>query len=68
MADRKKELEIIRSSGVINPKMTMGEVLATSERLEALNPGALAAWTLISKDYVYKGDALQEEIEQVVTR
>lgn len=56
MADRSKSIEYLQKSGVVNTKMTLGEMLEHSAKLESLNPGSLAAWTFISPNYVYTGD------------
>lgn len=64
MTERGKALEVIQKSGVLNPKLTLGEILEISSRLEAIDVDPLAAWTFISPQYVYKGDkeALTDEI------
>jgi hypothetical protein len=68
MTDHGKSLEIIRQSGALNLKMTLDEVLSVSSRLSVLNEGSLAAWTFISPNYVYTGDAVEKGIDQVITR
>ena len=39
-----------------------------SLELSRLNPGDLAAWTFISPDYVYKGDAALKDMGEVIQR
>ena len=67
MADRSQSLMLIQKSGVVNTKMTLGEILEISSQLERLNPGSLAAWTFISPNYVYTGDDKIQDIGQVVS-
>ncbi len=66
MADRIKALELMQKSGIVNTKISLGEIMETAGRLEALNPGELAGWTLLSKDYLYTGAAM-EDLGQKVT-
>lgn len=68
MSDRAKALEVLQKSGVLNPKMTLGEIMDTASRLEALNPGDLVSWTLISRDFVYKGGLTEEIQDQFQSR
>jgi hypothetical protein len=68
MRDHGKSLEIIRQSGALNLKMSLDEVLAVSSRLSVLNEGDLAAWTFISPNYVYTGDAIEKVVDQVATK
>lgn len=69
MPDRAKAIEYLQQSGVVNTKMTLGEMLAHSAKLEAMNPGALAAWTFISPDYVYTGGDLEKIVRpEIITR
>ena len=56
MSDNGKALEIIKKSGVLNSKLTLGEIMEVSARLESLDIDALAAWTFIGPNWVYKGD------------
>ena len=66
MTERGKALEVIQKSGVLNPKLTLGEIMDISSRLEAIEVDPLAAWTFISPNYVYKGD--KEALMDDVTR
>lgn len=68
MSDHEKSIAAIRKSGLLNPKMTLDELMDVSSELSRLNPGDLAAWTFISPDYVYKGDAAMKGIEDVIQR
>lgn len=69
MADRAKSLEYLQKSGVVNTKMTLGEMLEHSAKLETLNPGSLAAWTFISPNYVYTGDEVADVVNKgIITR
>jgi hypothetical protein len=69
MADRAKSIEYLQKSGVVNTKMTLGEMLEHAARLETLNPGSLAAWTFISPNYVYTGDeSVKVDPGNVITR
>lgn len=64
MSDRGKALEVIQKSGVLNPKMSLGEIMDVAGKLDALDTGALAAWTFISPHYVYTGDDKVDLMEQ----
>ena len=64
MSDKSRALEIIKKSGVLNPKMTLGEILEVSIRLDSLDIDTVADWTFISPNYVYKGNALAIDQKQ----
>jgi hypothetical protein len=60
-ADRDQQaMELIRSSGVLNPSMTLDQVMALTQRLsalEAVEPGAVAARhtdTFIHRHFIFK--------------
>lgn len=61
MTDRAKAIEVIRSSGVLNEKMSLGDIMNVANRLEELDPGALASWTFIGPNWVYKGDDISTD-------
>ncbi len=64
MSEREEAMKLIQSSGIINPKVTLGEIMEVSSKLDILNPGDLAAWTLLSRDFLYKG-SLMDQLDQV---
>lgn len=55
-SNRSKALEIIKKSGVVNPNISLGEIMDISSRLDIIDDGTLSAWTFVSPNYVYKGD------------
>ncbi len=57
MTDKGKALEIIKKSGILNSKMTLGEIMEVSSRLDSLDFDSLAAWTFVGPNWVYTGDA-----------
>ena len=58
MSDNRKALEVIQSSGILNPKMTLADIMEVSSRLEAIDIEPLGAWTFVGPNWVYKGDAV----------
>lgn len=56
MTENGKALEVIQKSGILNPKMTLGDIMEVSSRLDSLDLDPLAAWTFIGPNWVYKGD------------
>lgn len=55
MSDDGKALEIIQKSGILNPKMTLGEIMEVSSRLDTLDIDTVAGWTFVGPNWVYKG-------------
>lgn len=66
MVDRSQSLALIQKSGLVNTKMTLGEVLEISAQLERLDPSSVADWTFISPHYIYKGDDVAKRFDQNV--
>ncbi|MBZ4021905.1 hypothetical protein CKO11_05455 [Rhodobacter sp. TJ_12] len=66
MSNRAKAIEYLQKSGVVNTKMTLGEMLEHSAKLEEISPGDLAAWTFVSPDYVYTGSEVEKDKPQIV--
>lgn len=66
MVDRSQSLALIQKSGLVNTKMTLGEVLEIAGQLEKMDPGSVAEWTFISPHYIYKGDDLAKRFDQNV--
>lgn len=63
-----RAMEMIVKSGMFAREFGMRELVQVSRELQVLgNDGDLAAWTLISKDYVYTGNIAQK-LDQIVTR
>jgi hypothetical protein len=56
MKERGKAIELIQKSGVLNPKMTLEDIMTVSGKLDSLEMDPLAAWTFISPNFVYTGD------------
>jgi len=56
VADRKKAMEIIQQSGVINPRITLGEIMAVSGKLDVLDSGPLSVWCLVGPNFIFFGD------------
>lgn len=73
MADRNATLSAVQKSGILNPKMTLSEVMDVAGRLEladGIGHGEeLGWWAIIGKDYVVAGGATDlEQISKTLSR
>jgi hypothetical protein len=56
--DNERVLKLLIDRGVLAKDMDVAKLTAVSRELQGLHPGDIAGWTLISKDYVLTGKAL----------
>ena len=53
-------LAVIQESGILNPNLTLDNLIDASTRIERIiDIDTIAAWTFISPNYVYKGDQVR---------
>lgn len=50
-----KDLELLKSAGILNPNLTIDQLIKAGEQMGVANPGSKVAWELISKDFVLRG-------------
>lgn len=67
MAERINALAAVQKSGLLNPKLTMGELMEVASRLDfadGINPGEeLGWWAVVGPNYVVAGGAV--DLEQI---
>ncbi len=62
-------MKIMLERGVLSDRMTLNDIVAVASEMEGLGDADdVASWTLISKDFVYKGGAIAELGEELVNR
>jgi len=63
-----KVLEALTSSKVLNKDVRLEDIVRASEQISGLlNEADLAAWTFISPNYIYSGDAVEDVTKGRVT-
>lgn len=55
-----EQITALRASRLLNPEMSLRDIVAAAQKIPGLGDGSTAAWELINRDFVYKGRAIDD--------